>query len=398
MPIQLPRRVPPTPRSQPRLGRWTAVIATVVLVTSSLLSARPAEAGPLGAQTPAIPGKVAMGSVPSAAKPTTTAVVPGRSVRLSVHFKFWKGGQGNAHSKRSKRAVTRPAKPTPTPTTEIPTPLTQQPTSGWPSVGNTGVPSGVTLTSYTGPQTITVNGTEIRNKVVTGTLTIRASGVRIVNTRIQGHVVLRSPKTNDYSFTIIDSEVHQPARVGGTDTGILAGNFRATRIEVTGGRRSIYCAYNCVVEDSLVHRQASGRGNDAHFSGIRMEQNGIFRHNTLICEAEDRGCSAPLTGYGDFAPVQNNLIENNLFIGGQGGGAAVCAYGGSSGASGGKPYGSQARNIRFVNNVFAKGRTGKCGHHGPIAHFDPSRSNNVWSGNRWDDGQFVSSRGISTGG
>lgn len=365
MPIQFPRRVPPTPRSQPRLGRWSAVIATVVLVATSLLSARPAEATPLGAQTPAAPGKVAMGSVPSAAKPTTTAFVPGRSAMLSVHFKFWKRGEGNTHSKRSERAVTRPAKPTPTPTaagqptkptptlrTEIPTPPTQQPTSGWPSVGNTGVPSGVTLTSYTGPQTITVNGTEIRNKVVTGTLTIRAAGVRIVNTRIHGHVVLRSPKTNDYSFTIIDSEVHQPARVGGTDTGILAGNFRATRIEVTGGRRSIYCAYNCVVEDSLVHRQASGRGNDAHFSGIRMEQNGIFRHNTLICEAEGRGCSAPLTGYGDFAPVQNNLIENNLFIGGQGGGAAVCAYGGSSGASGSKPYGSQARNIRFVNNVF----------------------------------------------
>ncbi len=282
--------------------------------------------------------------------------------------------------------VSPPAKPSPAPSPTTPS-RPSQPSSGWPSTSNTGVPAGETLTDYTGPRTITANGTEIRNKIVNGTLTIEASDVKIVNTRINGEVLLRDPKSSNYSFTITDSEVHiqDPGA-----TGIMMGNFHATRVEVTGGRRSIYCKYNCVVEDSLVHKQSSGAGNSDHFSGIRMEQNGTFRHNTLICEAASRGCSASLTGYGDFAPVQNNLIENNLFIGDLGGQASMCAYGGSSGANGDKPYGDQARDIRFINNVFTKGATGRCGKNGAVAHFDASRPGNQWSGNVWDDGTPLS--------
>jgi hypothetical protein len=251
------------------------------------------------------------------------------------------------------------------------------------------VPAGVALSAYTGPSTITVDGTVIRNRQVTGTLTIQASNVQIINTRINGAISLRSPKSNDYSFTITDSEVHYP---GDTGTGIMQGNFRATRVEVTGGNRSIYCAYNCIVEDSLVHKQGTDAGGDAHFSGIRMEQNGTFRHNTLICEAgrgPGTGCSAALTGYGDFAPVQNNLIENNIFIGSLGGGATMCAYGGSSGDDGSKPYGHLAQDIRFINNVFTRGTSGVCGNLGAIRDFDPSRPGNVWTGNTWDDGTRI---------
>lgn len=287
---------------------------------------------------------------------------------------------------RGTRWVRVAPTPTPTPTT------TPRPT-GWPSTENTGVPAGVALTTYTGPSTITANGTVIRERVVNGNLAIQAANVQIINTRINGSITLGSPRSNAYSFTITDSEVHHP---GLTGTGIMQGNFRATRIEVTGGNRSIYCAYNCIVEDSLVHKQGADVGGDAHFSGIRMEQNGTFRHNTLICEAArgpGTGCSAALTGYGDFAPVQNNLIENNIFIGNRGGGATMCAYGGSSGETGGKPYGHLASDIRFVNNVFTRGTSGVCGNLGAIKDFNPSRPGNVWTGNTWDDGTPISHNG-----
>lgn len=282
------------------------------------------------------------------------------------------------------KAATAPTTPRPTAT-----PTATVPASGWPSAGNTGVPSGTSLSAYTGPCTITADNTVIDAKTVNCTLNIQASNVRIVNSRINGGIDLRDPKNTDYSFTITDSEVHVGDNL---NTGIMRGNFRATRVEVTGGRRSIYCVYNCVVEDSWVHLQGGDPGGDAHFSGVRMEQNGTFRHNTLVCEAargSGTGCSAALTGYGDFAPVQNNLIENNRFVGSLGGGSTMCAYGGSSGADGSKPYGHLARDIRFINNVFTRGSSGECGNLGAVAGYDASRPGNLWQGNTWDDGTAI---------
>jgi hypothetical protein len=125
-----------------------------------------------------------------------------------------------------------------------------------------------------------------------------------------------------------------------------------------------------------------------HESGIRMEQNTTLIHNTIGCDAPtippDAGCSAGLTGYGDFAPVQNNLIQNNFFLPSTGG---TCAYGGSAG---GKPYSDGARDIRFIDNVFGRGKTGKCGYWAPIMDFDPSAPGNVWQNNVWEDGGVVS--------
>lgn len=71
----------------------------------------------------------------------------------------------------------------------------------------------------------------------------------------------------------------------------------------------------------------------------------------------------------------------------------MCAYGGSSGNNGSKPYGHQARDIRFINNVFVRGASGKCGNLGSIRSFDPSRPGNVWSGNTWDNGTTIGSNG-----
>ncbi|MCC2594610.1 DUF4082 domain-containing protein [Tessaracoccus sp. OS52] len=282
--------------------------------------------------------------------------------------------------------------PTPEPTTPDAAPAPSQ-NGEWPNESNTGVPDGVTLTPYTGPLTITTDNTVIRNALVEGTLRIQASNVQIVNSRINGGVDLRSPKTNDYSFTITDSSIHIGDNL---NTGLMRGNFHANRVDITGGRRSVYCEYNCTVENSWVHDQGGDPGGDAHFSGIRMEQNGVFRHNTITCEAlrgQGTGCSAGLTGYGDFAPVQNNLVEGNIFLRGGGGGSTVCAYGGSSGDDGSKPYGHLAQDIRFVDNVFVRGETGVCGNLGSIKSFDPDRPGNVWSGNTWDDGTTISYTG-----
>lgn len=240
---------------------------------------------------------------------------------------------------------------------------------------------------------ITQANTVIRNAVVNGTLRIEAPGVQIINSRINGSVDLRSPRSNNYSFSIVDSEVHIGDNL---NTGLMRGNFEANRVEITGGRRSVYCEYNCVIENSWVHSQGGDPGGDAHFSGIRMGENTTVRGNTITCEAQrgsGTGCSAGLTGYGDFGPVQNNLIVGNRFSGGGGGGSTMCAYGGSSGDDGSKPYGHLANNVRFIDNVFERGASGKCGNLGSIRSFDPTRPGNVWQGNTWDDGSTISHNG-----
>lgn len=251
----------------------------------------------------------------------------------------------------------------------------------WPDRSTTGVPEGTELTAYTEDCRVTRPGTVIDAKIVDCDLRIQTIDVVITRSVINGIVVVRNPE-DGHSFRISDSEVRAGERMV---TGLGNGNFTATRVEITGGRRSANCEVNCTIEDSLVHEQAGDPNGRAHLSGIRMGQNTILRYNTIICEgrriAPASGCSAALTGYGDFAPVQNNLIEGNRFVGGN---ASFCAFGGSSRK---KEFSDQTRDIRFLRNVFVRGDTGKCGNLAPIEAFDSSAPGNVWEGNTWDDGE-----------
>ncbi|WP_167042574.1 DUF4082 domain-containing protein [Salinibacterium sp. ZJ454] len=274
-----------------------------------------------------------------------------------------------------------PVTPAPTPPpTSAPAPPAPNPAVGFPSATTTGVPAGTALTTYTGPCRITTPGTVIDAKVVScGPLRIDAQGVVITRSQINGFVYTDDSGTG--SFAISDSQVDVGARMG---TGIGDAHFTATRVHVTGGNRSVNCFLDCTVADSYVHGQFRDDTGRAHESGIRMGSNSVIRGNTISCDAPDvepeAGCSAALTGYGDFAAVRNNTIDGNLFIAGSGG---YCAYGGSSS---GKPFSSGTRDIRFTNNVWQRGQSGKCGFWGPITSFDSNAPGNLWSNNRWEDG------------
>ncbi len=263
---------------------------------------------------------------------------------------------------------------------------------GFPNADNTGVPAGVALTAYTGPSTITTPGTVIDGKQIRGGLSIQATGVKITRSSIVGNVSVAQRG----SLTITDTDIDAGNQMG---TGLEAYNYTAQRVHVVGGNRSMYCANNCTVKDSYVHGQYTDYNGVAHESGIRMEQNGTFVHNTILCDAkfvdggpggQTAGCSGSLTGYGDFAPVQNNLIQNNFFPAATESGA-TCAYGGSSG---GKPYSNGARDIRFIDNVFEKSPTSQngntCGHWFTVTDFNTSAPGNVWRNNTWASGGTVS--------
>jgi hypothetical protein len=306
---------------------------------------------------------------------------------------------------QTSAGVTTSVSPTSTPTAKPTTrpPTTTRPSGpqncraypAFPDANCTGVPAGIRLTKYSGPCTIKTAKTVINAKLISCALRIQATGVVIKNSRINGTVGTPNGSTA-YSFTIMDSEVHAP-RAGSVESqGVGDANFTMLRVEVTGGNRSVYCRKNCRVEDSWVHGQDIADSPRIHASGIRQSQGSKIIHNRIHCSAEDTssggGCSADLTGYGDFEPVRNNLIEKNLFVATP---AGACAYGGSSGDDGTKPYGDQAEGIKFIDNVFERGparsQNGQrlCGYYFPITDFNSNRPGNQWVNNRWDDGKAL---------
>jgi len=262
----------------------------------------------------------------------------------------------------------------------------------WPDASTTGVPAGTVLTTYTGPCTITTANTVIDRKTVNCALLIRAGNVQITNSKINGSVTI-DDQNSSYSFTITDTEIDAGTTDASINDGVTAigkSHFVATRIHTHGGIRGVWCEYDCTLRDSWIHGQARDSGGHAHESGVRMGDGSTLIHNSLLCDAPDvapdAGCSADLTGYGDFAPIRNNLIEKNLFLATTGG---TCAYGGSSGDDGAKPYGNQAANIIFKDNIFQRRSTlqpsNTCGYYFPITDFDNTRPGNQWTNNRWDD-------------
>lgn len=284
--------------------------------------------------------------------------------------------------------------PTPTPTT---TPTPPASTGGitalgrsFPSPATTGVPAGTALTPYTGPCTIQTPNVVIDAKVVNCYLRVLAKGVVITRSQINGGVYA-DYNDNVGSFTITDSLVDAGNSAG---TGIGDAYFTATRVHVTGGSRSINCYADCTVQDSYVADQYTDKTGVNHESGIRVNTNSHLIHNTIGCTAPDvapdAGCSAAITGYPDFDPVQGNIIQNNLILAGSGG---YCSYGGSTA---GKPFSGQTKNITFKDNIWQRGtemgagnRGYVCGYWGPITSFDINAPGAVWSNNLYDDGTAV---------
>lgn len=272
----------------------------------------------------------------------------------------------------------------------------------WPGPSNTGVPAGTTLTTYSGscdvytPQTIvakTINC--VSNDFV---IHAGACGTTITNSYVNGQVYTDgSGGTDKACVTVTDSTLDPGPLPSSTDgRGIGTRNFTAIRVETIRGKSGGWCEYYCLVKDSYMHGQARDATGAAHESGLRQGSGATTRaqsivHNTLVCDAPevppDAGCSAPLTGYGDFDTIRNNYVYRNLFVASKSDGGGFCAYGGNSGS---KPF-PNSENQEFIQNVFQRGNSGFCGVYGAISGFAESVRGNVWSGNTYDDGTPVGS-------
>jgi hypothetical protein len=259
----------------------------------------------------------------------------------------------------------------------------------FPGPGNTGVPAGTVLTVVNGDYSVTTPNAKVDALDIRGTLYIKADGVTVTRVKVRSSV---QTDTGSRSFTVTDSELHSDSLNFKVFYNADA-NFTALRNEISGGASGGQCS-DCVLRDNWIHNPTVLAANStAHMSAFRMQQRATFIHNTIACEvkqsAADGGCSAGLTGYGDFGPVTNNLIQANLFAAMPY--ASFCSYGG---ASGGKPYSGQDHDIVFRDNVFQRGANSKCATYDAVGDYNPAQPGNypkvaadyAASGNRWDDG------------
>jgi hypothetical protein len=237
------------------------------------------------------------------------------------------------------------------------------------------------MTKYDGPCSIdAVTTLDSVDASACSSLDIHVKNVVIKNSLLP----LLEVNDPEGSVNVSDSTV----RAGNTSMSAVSGyNIVATRIDATGGQHSFGCESNCTVVDSWLHGQYNPDGESYHNNAFLTNGGStmVVRHNTLHCtaivNANDGGCTGDLSLFGDFSPVSDVLVENNLFKA-NASSISFCAYGGYNP---GKPY-PMATHVRFLANVFERGVNSMCGAVGPVTSFLPSATGNQWSGNVWDDG------------
>lgn len=260
----------------------------------------------------------------------------------------------------------------------------------FPGADDTGVPAGTALVAYTGPctltETVVLLGVDATGKCPA--IVVRAPGVRIEASRVP-RVESTAGAGATSSVEVVDSEVVAGAWIGGA---VWGDNLTVRRVEVTGGQHSVHCGSRCLVEDSWLHDQFNPDGEAAHNNAFISNGGSdmVLRHNTLHCTAElndtGGGCTADLSLFGDFGPISDVRIEDNL-LRANGSSASYCAYGGHAP---GKPH-PVATGVVFTGNVFERGAIGTCGVHGPVTSFQPDADGNLWRDNVWDDGTALAS-------
>jgi hypothetical protein len=248
-------------------------------------------------------------------------------------------------------------------------------TTGWPDASNTGVPAGTQLTP-SGGFTVSTPGAIIEKLDVDGCIFVRANNVTIRYTRVRGSCFGGAIDTDYGTYSgILIHDVEIDGRNENASAALLGNSgYTCRRCNIHHGGGGPRMTSNVVIEDSWIH-DIYGSG-DTHNSAIGSNGGNNFtvRHNNIDC-ATLPNCSGALVLYGDFNPIKDVLVENNLFNGG-----GYCVYGGSVS---GKPY-PVASNTRFLNNAFGRAAFQDCGYYGPYTAWS-SANGNVWSGNYWVD-------------
>jgi Domain of unknown function (DUF4082) len=306
------------------------------------------------------------GSAPASSPPATKSPSrsktppPGRATRTPSPS----SSSGSSSSTSSQTTSSAPPSASATPTAPA---AGGQPTSGH----GVGVPAGTQLTKYTGPTTITRNGTVINNAEITGMLRIQATGVVITNSLLDvpaSEYTAIDMWADNASLTISDSTIR------GADDGIEGDNYTAARVEVTKlGSDGFKLGNNVHITQAYCHDMSPTPS--AHADCVQM-QNGVV-NSSVTNSWLDGGRNSALFLAPDLGPSSNGPVTISGNVLGNGNYTLYCVDGNN-----GQYF---VKNISIINNRFLRDAQ-----YGPDDINVPvTASNNTW----YDTGKPVSGLG-----
>ena len=255
--------------------------------------------------------------------------------------------------------------------------------AGYPAANNTGYPQGlpgdtrkpVKLTPYTGPMTITVNGTVIDGKDINGHIEIKAKNVTIRNSRIRVANVQAVTSTDDNAnLRIEDTEIDGQLKDASTGGIALIGRtgYTLLRVNAHGSGDILRIDGRGTVQDSWLH-DPGGTGSAQHNDVIQSTNAVYIRilHNRLENQHTQTSC---ILLKADIGSINDVVVDSNLM---NGGGYSFYWY----------DAGYKITNGKVTNNKFMRQSGGgfwpKGGYYGTQA-FQASQLPQ-WSNNTWND-------------
>lgn len=275
------------------------------------------------------------------------------------------------------------ARPTATvaPTAKATVTPTRRSGNGFPDASTTGVPPGTKLRDV-GELTIRKAGTTISG-VRARCIVIRASNVTVRRSLVRGGSCgsARQVETSENVRNVLLEDVEiDGARVHAEGAGLGGSGFTCRRCDIHGMARGVQPGDHAVIEDSYIHDlYGTSISENASF-----QSNGgghyVIRGNHFDMNRVPTG-GGVLSLYGEYAPINDVLVENNLFNGG----GSYAVWGADQRDSDDKNPAFSAKNTRFFNNAFGRKYYSKCAQYGPVAAFNTRATGNRWSGNYWLD-------------
>lgn len=237
----------------------------------------------------------------------------------------------------------------------------------FPSETTTGVPSGTSLTAYSGPTTISTNDTIVDSKTISSCLTVTGTNVTIRNSVITcspsgGFNAVNHPDNGSAGDPLIieDSEI----TCNGTNgNGVGEGDFTLTRVDLHDCENGCDMNRDVLIEDTWIHDLSSVGGDPhedgcqmgfGHFEGATLVDSVVritFRHNRIegVNNTGGNATSAIIS----YSKTEDILIEENLLTGGSY--TLYCSQG-----PGATSTNFQVLNNHFGNPVPATGRSSGC--------------------------------------
>ncbi len=264
---------------------------------------------------------------------------------------------------------------------------------GFPTEATTGwEPTGVTLSAYTGPSTISTDGTTIDSMDITTCITVTAANVTIKRSRVRcddGNGTWVINHKSGENLLIEDTEVGSitpPVDPTWCPTCTTRAINQATSASMTVRRALVHHTEagiaadggNVLVEYSFVggnaNRAENPTANDQHTTAFKSNggtNNVTGRFNTLRCEP-GTNCSSSISWYEDFGVNDGLLVEGNLIAAD----AGYCMYG----------WQPVSSNFEIIHNRFSTEFNPDCGSFGyAVNNQSPPGGISAWWDNRWYD-------------